>query len=142
MQRDAGQSTAATTATRPSEGAPPGRDTERFVRDAPTVLSYAALVCFAFWNYGYGPALALLRGELHFSYTLLGVYSATWAAGAAVTGITFPWLARRLPRPTLLWGSAAVASSGAALFTTGSGVAATLAGAGVFGVGATTLLIV
>src|SRR3954471_24386302 len=82
-----------------------------FRRDAATVLSYAALVCFAFWNYGYGPALALLRGELHFSYTLLGVCSAACAPGAAVAGITFPWLARRLPRPTLLWGSGAVASS-------------------------------
>jgi len=130
MQRQTGQSAA------------PERDADQFVRDAPTVLSYAALVCFAFWNYGYGPALALLRGELHFSYTLLGVYSATWAAGAAVTGVTFPRLARRLPRRTLLWGSAVLASSGAALFTIGSGVTATLVGAGVFGVGATTLLIV
>lgn len=127
---------------RTEQSAAPERDPEQFVRDAPTVLSYAALVCFAFWNYGYGPALALLRGELHFSYTLLGVYSATWAAGAAVTGVTFPRLARRLARHTLLWGSAALASSGAALFTISSGVAATLVGAGVFGVGATTLLIV
>jgi len=49
-----------------------------FRRDAPTRLSYAALAGYAFWLYAFGPALALLRAELHFSYTLLGVYSALW----------------------------------------------------------------
>jgi MFS family permease len=111
-----------------------------FHRDAPTVLSYAALVCFTFWLYAYGPALALLRGELHFSYTLLGVYSSTWSAGAVLTGLAFPWAARRLSRPTLLWGAALLAAVGAGLFTTGSGVALTLAGAGVLGLGGTMLL--
>jgi predicted MFS family arabinose efflux permease len=113
---------------------------EEFRRDAPTVLSYAALVCFTFWLYGYGPALALLRGELHFSYTLLGVYSATWSAGAVLTGVVFPLAGRRLPRPTLLWGSALLAAVGAGLFTIGSGVALTLAGAGIIGLGGTMML--
>ena len=111
-----------------------------FRRDAPTVLSYCALVCFAFWNYGYGPALALLRGELHFSYTVLGAYTASWAGGAVVTGFAFPHVARRLTRPTLLWGSSLLATCGAAVFTLGAGVAVTLTGAGILGLGATMLL--
>ena len=62
--------------------APPrGTDAEKF-RDAPTLLCYGALAGYAYWLYAYGPALALLRSELHFSYTLLGVYSALWSAGA------------------------------------------------------------
>ena len=47
-------------------------------RDAPTLLCYGALAGYAYWLYAYGPALALLRSELHFSYTLLGAYSALW----------------------------------------------------------------
>src|SRR4051812_26172629 len=121
-------------------GAPDAGERDEFRRDAATVLSYAAVVCFAFWNYGYGPALALLRGELHFSYTLMGVYTAAWSVGTVVTGLTFPWCAQRLPRHALLWGSALLAVGGAGLFTLGSGVAPTLAGAVLLGLGGTTLL--
>lgn len=51
-------------------------------RDRPTQVSYGALGAYAFWLYAFGPALALLRVEMHLSYTLVGVYSALWAAGA------------------------------------------------------------
>jgi MFS family permease len=121
---------------------PPDPRPEDFHRDGPTVLGYAALSCFAFWVYGYGPALALLRGELHFSYTLLGVYTAAWSAGTVLTGATFSAAARRLSRATLLWGSALLAAGGAGLFLLGSGIVATLVGAAVLGLGGTTLLAV
>ena len=113
-----------------------------FVRDAPTRLAYATLGCFTFWLYAFGPALTLLRGELQFSYTLLGVYSVLWSGGAALAGATFARLARAVPRPVLLWSSALATTAGAALFTLGSGVAPTLAGAAVMGVAGTTLLTV
>ena len=123
---------------------PPGPDELReeasFVRDAPTVLSYAALACYTFWLYAFGPALALLREELQFSYTLLGAYSALWSGGAALAGAGFALAARRLARTALLWGSALAAVIGAALFTLGSGAVATLLGAGVLGLAGTTLL--
>src|SRR3954447_24012306 len=117
-----------------------GSDVRAFRRDRSTVLAYAAVVCFAFWNYGYGPALALLRDELHFSYTLMGVYTAAWSVGTVATGLTFAWCARRVTRPTLLWGSTVLAIGGAGLFTMGSGVAPTLVGAVLLGLGGTTLL--
>ena len=117
-------------------------DREPFRRDPATVLSYLALICFAFWNYGYGPALALLRVELHFSYAMLGVYTAAWSGGSVLTGFTFPVVARRLSRSTLLWGSAVLASAGAALFGLGTGIAPTLAGAAILGLGGTMLLVV
>jgi MFS family permease len=135
-----GEPTPVTPSTSPSLDVQDPAEPEGFRRDASTLLGYAALTCFAFWNYGYGPALALLRGELHFSYTLLGVYTAAWAGGAVLTGATFPIVARRLSRPALLWGSALLASAGAGLFVLGSGVAATLAGAGILGLGGTMLL--
>src|SRR5262249_38422816 len=94
---------------------------------------------YAFWLYAFGPALALLQAELHFSYTLLGVYSALWAAGAALAGLTFGALARRLRRATVLWCSAAGATIGAGLFTTHS-VALTMLGPTLLGFAGTTVL--
>ena len=114
---------------------------EAFGRDAPTLLSYAALAGYAFWLYAFGPALALLQTELHFSYTMLGVYSALWSAGAALAGLSFAGLARRLPRAALLWYSAAGAAAGAGLFAAARTVALTLLGAAILGFAGTTVLI-
>ncbi|GAB3301251.1 hypothetical protein GCM10027451_04300 [Geodermatophilus aquaeductus] len=111
-----------------------------FTRDAPTVLAYATLGCFTFWLYAFGPALALLRAELHFSYTLLGVYSVLWSGGAALAGAGFAPVSRRLSRSVLLWSSAAATAAGAGLFALDSGLVPTLLGAGVLGVAGTTLL--
>src|SRR6185369_17228578 len=83
---------------RTAEARPGGQVSPRgqdFRRDAPTLLCYGAISVYAFWLYAYGPALTLLRTELHFSYTVLGVYSALWSVGAVVTGASFARLARR-----------------------------------------------
>jgi len=116
------------------------RDKGATFRDAPTLLCYGALAGYAFWLYAYGPALALLRAELHFSYTLLGVYSALWSAGAALAGVSFAMVARRLPRPVLLWSSAAGTTAGAGLFTVAHTIELTMAGAVLLGFAGTTLL--
>jgi MFS family permease len=129
-------------ASRPGQAIPPSQALpggEPF-RDAPTLLSYGAIAAYAFWLYAFGPALALLRAELHFSYTLVGVYSALWSAGAVVTGLGFARLARRLPRATLLWSSAAVTTAGAGLFAAARTVPLTMLGAALLGVAGTTLL--
>jgi predicted MFS family arabinose efflux permease len=115
---------------------------DSFVRDAPTVLSYAAVGCFTFWLYAFGPAVTLLRDELGFSYSVLGLYEAFWSGGAALAGAGFVWAARRLARGALLWGSALATAIGAGLFTLGGGVPATLLGAGAFGAAGTMLLTV
>jgi MFS family permease len=125
----------------PSRNAAPPRDGygETF-RDAPTLLCYGALAGYAYWLYAYGPALALLRSELHFSYTMLGVYSAIWSVGAALAGMSFAPVARRLPRAPLLWSAAAGATAGIALFTVARSVALTLAGGAIAGFAGTVLL--
>ena len=115
---------------------------QSFVRDAPTVLSYAALGCFTFWLYAFAPAITLLREELEFSYTVLGVYEVVWSLGAVAAGAGFAWAARRLARGVLLWCSALATAIGAGLFTLGGGVPATLLGTGMFGLAGTTLLTV
>jgi len=117
-------------------------ETDSFVRDAPTVLSYAALGCYSFWLYSFGPAVTLLREELTFSYTLLGIYSVLWSVGAALAGAGFAWVARRLARGVLFWCSALATVAGAALFTLGGGVPVTLVAAGLFGLAGTMLLTV
>jgi MFS family permease len=114
--------------------------TDSFVRDAPTVLSYAVLGCWTFWLYAFGPAVTLLRAEFGFSYTLLSVYQVLLSVGAALAGAGFAWAARRVARSVLLWWSALATAIGAGLFTLGGGVPATLLGAGVFGMAGTTLL--
>jgi MFS family permease len=125
----------------PARGAAPPRGADaRAFRDAPTLLCYGALAGYAYWLYAYGPALALLRSELHFSYTLLGVYSALWSAGAALAGVSFAPVARRLPRAPLLWSSMAGATAGIALFTATRTVALTMAGAVIAGFAGTVLL--
>jgi cyanate permease len=110
------------------------------VRDAPTVLGYALLGCWTFWLYAFGPAVTLLREELGFSYTLLGLYQVLLALGAALAGAGFAWAARRATRSALLWSSALATTLGAALFTLGRGVPATLVAAGLLGLAGTVLL--
>ncbi len=71
---------------------------------------------------------------------MLGAYAAVWAAGAAVAGLSFAALARRLRRGALLWGSAAAAAAGAGLFTLARGVPLTMLGAAVLGLAGTVVL--
>lgn len=117
-------------------------DSPTFVRDGATVLSYAALGCYTFWLYAFGPAVTLLRDELGFSYTLLGLYSVLWSAGAALAGLGFAFLARRLTRRAHLWFSVLACALGAALFTLTTGTLSTLIAAAVFGLSGTMLLAV
>jgi hypothetical protein len=124
----------------PDAAAESSRDDKVFRRDAPTLLCYAALAGFAFWRYAFGVAPALLRAELHFSYTLVGVYSALWAVGAVIVGVSFGAMARRLSRSVLLWGSSACAGVGAGLFIATQSVAITLVGTLVLGFACTILL--
>lgn len=116
-----------------------GPGTRAFVRDRATVLSYGSLGGYAFWLYAFGPALAFLRAELHFSYVLVGVYSAAWAAGAAAVGVSFAWACRRAGRRSVLWWSVLGAVCGAVLLVAGYSVPVTLAGAAVLGFAGTTV---
>ncbi len=112
----------------------------RFVRAAPTRLGYGAVTAYAYWLYAFGPALLLLREELHLSYTLIGVFSALWSAGAALSGVGSAAVVRWAGRKRTLWGSAAVSCAGAALFASARSVGPALVGAGLLGLAGTTVL--
>jgi predicted MFS family arabinose efflux permease len=103
------------------------------VRDRSTALSYGALGAYAFWLYAFGPAVALLRSDLHFSYAVVGIYSAAWAGGATLTSAGFAAIVARTGRRRLMWGSAVVSAAGAAIFALAHDVAWTLVGALVLG---------
>ena len=113
---------------------------ETLDRDAPTRLGYGTIAAYAFWLYAFGPELALLRAEIHFSYATLGLYSALWAVGAALTGVIFAALTRRLRRGTLLWCSAVIATGGAGLFAATHTVMPTLLGAALLGAAGSIML--
>ncbi|GIH19440.1 MFS transporter [Rugosimonospora africana] len=116
-----------------------GSEVGVFARDRSTMLSYSALGAYTFWLYAFGPALALMRDELRFSYTMTSTYSAVWAVGSVVAGAGFATMAARVGRRSLLWWSALTATGGAAVFTVTHTITATLAGATVLGFAGTTL---
>jgi MFS family permease len=110
-----------------------------FVRDRLTMLSYSALGAYTFWLFAFGPALALMRDELRFSYTVISIYSAMWAAGSVAAGAGFAALTARVGRRSVLWRSALMVTGGAAIFTTTRTVPLTLVGAAIMGFAGTTL---
>lgn len=110
-----------------------------FQRDGLTLLSYGALAAYAFCLYAFGPALALLRGELRMSYALIGACSAVWAGGAVLAGAGFVPAVRRLGLRALLWWSAAATAAGAVLLACALVNVLVLAAAGILGLGGTML---
>ena len=109
------------------------------VRERPILLGYAIQGAYSFWLYAFGPAVALLRRDLGFSYAVIGGYSAAWAAGSVIAGAIFVRLASGASHSRLLWATAAATTVGAAVFTLADNVAATLAAAVVMGLAGTLL---
>jgi MFS family permease len=103
-------------------------------------LAYGAIGSYAFWLYAFGPALALLRSELGFSYAVLGFYSVLWSGGAALVGLTFTWVCRRFGQRGVLWGSVLGATAGAGVLVGARSVAGTMAGAALLGFCGTMVL--
>jgi fucose permease len=110
------------------------------VRDRPTLLLYALLAGWGFFNYGFGPVVALLRDEQHISRGLASLHGTSFAAGAVLGGIVTPWLVRRYGRPTTMWlGLAGICAAITALCAVRP-LPATLTCAGVIGTAGTMLL--
>lgn len=114
--------------------------TEGFSRHGATTLSYGAIGAYAFWLYAFGPVLALLRTELHFSYAVLGAYSALWSGGAALVGLSFTSASRRFGLRQVLWWPVLGACCGAAILITARSVAGTMAATVLLGFAGTMVL--
>jgi len=75
------------------------------VRDRTTIFLYALLAVWGYFNYGFGPMVALLRDEQQISRGLASLHGTAFAAGAVVGGTLTPWLVRRYGRATSMWWS-------------------------------------
>src|SRR5690349_1162663 len=73
------------------------------VRDRTTWLIYAQLGAWAYFFYGFGPVVPLLRDEQHTSRTVASLHGTAFAAGGLVAGAILPWAVRRLGRPGMIW---------------------------------------
>jgi MFS family permease len=111
-----------------------------FGRDRPTWLSYSAIGSYAFNLYAFGPALALLRPELHLSYAMVGVHSAAWAMGTIAASVGYSEAVRRAGRRRLFWWSSLAFGIGSVIFALAYVVALSLLGAFAMGCAGTVLL--
>jgi predicted MFS family arabinose efflux permease len=79
------------------------RPAATLVRDRTTWLIYAQLGVWAYFLYGFGPVVPLLRDEQQVSRTVAGLHGTAFAVGGVVGGALLPWLVRRLGRHVLIW---------------------------------------
>jgi fucose permease len=73
------------------------------VRDRLTWLTYAQLSAWAYFFYGFGPIVPLLRDEQHTSRTVAGLHGTAFALGGMLSGAVLPMLVRRLGRAAVIW---------------------------------------
>jgi fucose permease len=68
-----------------------------------TWLTYAQLAVWAYFLYGFGPVVPLLREEQHTSRMIAGLHGTALAVGAVIAATVSPALARRIGRHRLIW---------------------------------------
>jgi len=73
------------------------------VRDRLTWLMYAQLAVWAYFFYGFGPVVPLLRDEQHTSRGVASLHGTAFAVGGVVGGALLPWTVRRFGRSWLIW---------------------------------------
>jgi predicted MFS family arabinose efflux permease len=98
------------------------------------------LAIWAYFLYGLGPVVPLIRDEQHVSRAVASLHSTALAAGGVVIGTIFPALARRFSRPVLMWSGLAGAAVAVAAFCLARPVPATIAAAFVASCFASVLL--
>lgn len=90
-----------------------------FRRDQFTWLAYLMLAYYAFLQASLGPLRSFLAAELRIDYTISGLYSAAFALGMTLAGLTADRLAGRFGRRILFWGGSAGMVLGMLLLTVG-----------------------
>lgn len=75
----------------------------RLIRDPATWLAYAQLGTFAYFIYGFGPIVPLLRDEQHTNHAVASLHGMALAGGALLAGVLFPPLVRRFGREATMW---------------------------------------
>lgn len=112
----------------------------RLARDRVTFAGYAAFGAWAWFLYGFGALLPLLRAEQGTSRTVVGLHSLALASGALVAGAGAVAVVRRLRRRGAVLAGTACAAVGTAVLCAGTVPAVTLTGVLLMGVGGSTML--
>jgi MFS family permease len=95
---------------------------------------------WAWFLYGFGPLLPLLRAEQHTSRTVVGLHSLLMAFGAIVAGFTTLWLVRRVRRRGAIRLGAVVVVVGSVLLCLGTAPWMTLTAVLIAGIGGSTMI--
>lgn len=101
---------------------------QTFVRDKPTLISYAQASCFGWLIFGSGPAISFLRDDLHLSRAMASAHSLGMSIGGIAAGLSAQKLIHHFGRGKLLRWSSLVLSIGILLFCVGKAVPLTLLG--------------
>jgi fucose permease len=109
-------------------------------RDAVTRAGYSVLGGWAWFLYGFGALLPLLRAEQGTSRTVMGLHSLALSGGALVAGLTTVAVVSRVHRRGAFLLGAALAAAGVTGLAAGSGPPWTLAATLVAGTGGSTML--
>jgi MFS family permease len=107
----------------------------RLHRDRFTVSMYGVFVTWGWLLYSFNPSVPLLARELGVSHAAAGLHGTAMAAGALGAAALTPRAVRRFGRRSTLVAAGVVIAAGTALLTTGTVLAATLAGIAVVAVG-------
>lgn len=110
------------------------------VRDRVTVAGYAVLSTWAWFLYGFGAILPLLRTEEGISRSVLGLHSVALASGGLVSGATVEPLVRRVRRRGAFVVGTGALCAGVLLLTVLHLPALTIAAAGIVGIGGSMLV--
>lgn len=100
----------------------------KFVRDKPTLISYAQASCFGWLIFGSGPAIIFLRDDLGLTRAMASVHSLGMSIGGVLAGLSAQKLIHRIGRGRLLRWASLVLASGILLFTIGRVVPVTILG--------------
>lgn len=117
-----------------------GEEAVELTRDAVTLVGYTAMATWAWFLYGAGAFMPLLRAEQGTSRTVMGLHSLALSLGGLVAGSVTVVVVRRLQRRGTVVLGIAVVSLGALLFLVGTAPALTLSAALIVGTGGSFFL--
>jgi len=121
-------------------GAGAGAGAAGIVRDHVTAAGYVVLGTWAWFLYGFGAILPLLRAEEGISHSVLGLHSLALASGGLVSGILAVPLVRRVRRRGCFAIGAGLVCAGVGLLSALHAPALTILAAGVTGIGGSMLV--
>lgn len=104
-----------------------------FQRDRLTLLSYALIASYIYFQAVLGPALPFLRQELRLSFADAALHTSALALGVIVAGLVADSMVRRIGRPATLWSGGAGMVAGGALIMLGQQLIITVLGAFLIG---------